>query len=74
MEDKPDRPEPGKIDHVKKSGNPAHQAPKKMRKGDVGYIDTKVQTTFGGHAMAVHNRQMDLVRNNAKRNAAQRKT
>lgn len=63
----------GKIDHVKKSGNPAHDAPKKMRKGDAGYIDTTVRRVFGGHAMTVHNRQMDLVRTNARRNAANRK-
>jgi len=73
MDSTPKKPEDGKIDHVKKSGNPAHQAPKKMRKNDVGYIDGKVQGTFGGHALNVHNRHMDLVRSNARRNAANRK-
>jgi hypothetical protein len=59
----------GNIPHVRKSGNPAKEAPKKMKRGDAHYIDTKLRETFiRGHAMNVHNKHMDLVRGNAQRN------
>ena len=55
--------------YPRKSGNPAAEAPKKMRGSDVAYIDGKRKKTFiKGHAMNVHRDQMDLVRNNAVAN------
>lgn len=59
----------GNIPHVRNSGNPAKESPKKMRRQDAHFIDTKLRETFiRDHATNVHKKQMDLVRGNAQRN------
>lgn len=46
------------------------QSPRKIKRQDAAYIDKKLRETFiRGHAVKVHKTHMDLVRDNARRNA-----
>jgi hypothetical protein len=53
--------------------NPANEIPKKMRRDDKAYIDSKLGMFKKDHAMSVHQRHMDLVRKNALDNSVKRK-
>jgi len=68
-------PEPPKKSFAKQSGvNYANESPNKIKRQDAEYIDKQLNVIFiKGHAHNVHDKQMDLVRGNAKRNAIRRK-
>lgn len=63
------------IPHARKGGtNPANEVPKKMRRDDKAFIDSKLAMFKKGHAMNVHRDQMDLVKRNALDNIKRRKS
>ena len=64
----------GNIPHVRDSGNPAKESPKKIRRQDAEYIENKLRKTFvRGDCMDVHRSHMDVARGNAKKNMVRRK-